>query len=62
LYGKTRYKKIGLVGVLTTKENHVVVSWVLVLQYMMLGFYFGKREHGLYLDLGAFFQCLSLAT
>jgi hypothetical protein len=32
LYGKTRFKKVRPIVVLTTKENQVVVSWVLVLQ------------------------------
>jgi hypothetical protein len=36
LYGKTRSRKVGPICVLTTKEDQVVVSWVLVLQDVVL--------------------------
>jgi len=32
LYGKTRSRKLGLIGVLTIKEDHVVVAWVFSMQ------------------------------
>ncbi len=44
LYGKTRFKKPRLVGMLTIKKDQVVVAWVLSMQEVGLSIHFQQLK------------------